>query len=340
MVRRPADVLDRCVQPARARWDATRTANAATCASLGGGGTNWTNPGNGGFSDNLYAQATVDGTITDPLACDDYGFAIPPSAVILGIVVNVERKSNSVANGGSRDQSLRLLKAGVAVGADQATATTYTTTDTVEAHGGSTDLWGTTWTPAEVNAAAFGAVFTATKPNGAGGPHTLTIDQIEIIVYYTDSSQTRAGACTSLGGGGTNWTNPANATASDNAYAQATVDGSTTDPLRCIGYGFAVPAGATILGIQVDVERKSSSTLNGGSRDNSLELAKAGVQSARIAPQRPPTRRATSWNRTGERPTSGERRGRRQRSIRAVSARSSLRRSRMAPVARTRSRWT
>jgi hypothetical protein len=255
----------------------TRTASAATCASLGGGGANWTNPANGGVSDDLYAQATVDGTVTDALACDDYGFSIPASAVVLGIVVNVERKSTSVANGGSRDQSLRLLKAGVAVGSNLATATVYTTTDTVEAHGGPADLWGTTWTPAEINAGNFGAVFTATKPSGTGGSHTLTIDQIEIIVYYTDSSQTKAGACTSLGGGGANWTTPDNATVTDNAYAQATVDGSTTDPLRCIGYGFAIPDGATILGIRVDVERKSNRITNGGSRDSSLQLAKGGA---------------------------------------------------------------
>jgi hypothetical protein len=255
----------------------TRTATTATCVTGGGGGTNWTNPANAAVDDGVYAQATVDGNVTDPLGCGDFGFSIPASATILGIVVNIERKSSSTANGGSRDSSVRLAKAGVATGADRATATVYTTADTVEAHGGPADLWGTTWTSAEVNAANFGAVFSATKPSGAGGSQTITVDTIEIIVYYTDSSQTRAGACTTLGGGGANWTTPANATDADNAYAQATVDGTVTDPLRCVGYGFAIPTGATILGIRVDVERKSSSTANGGSRDNSLQLAKAGL---------------------------------------------------------------
>jgi hypothetical protein len=362
-------------------------AAAGNCTSLGGAGANWTNPGNAFSSNNARATASVDGTTTDPLQCLNYGFTIPPTAIVAGIEVSVERRSSSVANGGSRDASLFLVKAGVQAGNNGATATIYTTADLVEVHGGPANLWGTTWTAAQINAANFGAVFTATKPNAAGGAHTVSVDHISITVHYTSNpppapslvspadgasvgtatpsfdwtdvvdpdgdavtyqiqadnsgcafasteidqsglatsdytagaalangtycwraraidaigvvgpwsatrnvivnapvtvSQTRspgaAGNCTSLGGAGTNWTNPGNAFSSNNAYATANVDGTTTDPLRCLNYGFTVPLTAVITGIEVSLERRSSSVANGGSRDASLFLVKAGVQ--------------------------------------------------------------
>ena len=54
-----------------------------------------------------------------------------------------------------------------------------------------------------------------------------------------------------------NWTNPSNAGASDNAYATLAANGN---PGRLDGYnlGFAIPAGASIDGIVVEVEIKIS----------------------------------------------------------------------------------
>lgn len=53
------------------------------------------------------------------------------------------------------------------------------------------------------------------------------------------------------------WTNPGNVVASDNSYATRYVSGYT-DYLRATDFGFAIPSGATINGIVVEVERKSS----------------------------------------------------------------------------------
>jgi hypothetical protein len=139
-------------------------------------------------SDDVYATASVDGTTTNFLQCIGYGFAIPAGATINGITVNVERKSSSIANGGSRDAAMRLVKdvAGVASiqATDRSTATTYTATDVVEAHGGATDLWGATWTAADINAANFGAAFAATKASGAGAAHTVSVDHMQIGISY------------------------------------------------------------------------------------------------------------------------------------------------------------
>lgn len=180
-------------RPALAHSEIQSAAAAGDCTNqLGIGTVNWTNPGNA-FSDNgVYATRSVDGTISRWIQCLNYGFAIPAGATILGIEVNVERRSSSIANGGSRDAGMRLVKAGVIepVANDRSTATVYPIADTVGPHGSPTDLWGTTWSVAEINAANFGAAFAVTKPNAAGGAHTVSVDHIQIVVYYSQPPDT------------------------------------------------------------------------------------------------------------------------------------------------------
>ncbi len=165
----------------------TRSPTAAgDCTNqLGIGTVNWANTGNAISSNNGYASRSVDGTTSRWLRCLNYAFSIPAGATIVGIEVNVERKSNRTQNGGSQDAGMRLVKAGVIEATDRSTTTTYTTADTVETHGSTSDLWGTTWAPAEINAANFGAAFAATKPDAAGQAHTITVDHIEITVCCT-----------------------------------------------------------------------------------------------------------------------------------------------------------
>jgi hypothetical protein len=146
----------------------------------------WASTGNAYRTDNAYAQVSVDGTTSEYLYCRNFGFALPAGATIQGIVIDVERKSNSTGDGGSRDASVRLVNAaGTVVGNDYATTTLYTTSDLVEAHGSSGDLWGVSWAVADINDPDFGVVFAATKPSSAGAAHTVTVDHIRITVYYS-----------------------------------------------------------------------------------------------------------------------------------------------------------
>jgi hypothetical protein len=264
--------------PQPAAMAASQRYTQVSCSSLGGAGANWTNPELVESSNNSYATVDLDGTVSDPLRCTSYGFAIPANATILGIEVNIERKSDRTSNGGSQDSSVRLVKAGAVVGNEGASGTIYTTADVIETHGSPTDLWGTTWTPADINAANFGVQFAATKPSNGGAAHTVSVDQIQIVVYYGTQSQKQSLInCSTLGGGGAAWTNPERAESSNDLYATASVDGTTTNPLQCVNYGFAIPSTATILGIEVAVERKSNSTANGGSQDASVQLVKGGA---------------------------------------------------------------
>lgn len=263
----------------------TVTASPAACTNVSwaGGNQPWSSSGRATSSNNSYATASVDGSTTRYLRCTRYNFAIPAGAIINGITVHVERKSSSTDNGGSRDAAMRLVKAGVIGTADRSIATTYTTSDVIEAHGGATDLWGTTWTAANINAASFGAVFAATKASAAGAAHTIRVDHVRITVdysllppgIYTVAASPTTCANVSWAGSTRSWSNPTRAISSNNSYATASIDGATTRFLRCTGYNFDIPAGAIINGIAVNVERKSDSTSNGGSRDAAMRLVKA-----------------------------------------------------------------
>jgi hypothetical protein len=76
--------------------------------------------------------------------------------------------------------------------------------------------------------------------------------------------------------GSEQWVSPTNIYSSDNQFAQITplAQGRTTHYCRATGFGFAIPSGATIDGVVVEVERREQSAV--GVRDSSVRLYKAG----------------------------------------------------------------
>jgi hypothetical protein len=146
----------------------------------------WNNPSRVNSSDNQRATVAVnDLEASHFLKATNFSISLPSAAIIDGIVVDMERSVNSV-NGGSivRDNAVRLVKNGVILADDRATNTSWTTADTYETHGNSTDLWGTTWSAAELNSPAFGAAVSVTKANADSGSRTARIDHIRITIYY------------------------------------------------------------------------------------------------------------------------------------------------------------
>jgi hypothetical protein len=83
-----------------------------------------------------------------------------------------------------QDDTVQLLKAGAIPGSEtnQASAAIWGLPDTAIAYGSTSDLWGTTWTPADVNAANFGLRFAA--QNTGSSSSTATVDYISITVTY------------------------------------------------------------------------------------------------------------------------------------------------------------
>src|SRR4029079_12371870 len=99
-------------------------------ATSGGAATAWTNPGR--ITANDGSNTTVSGTGTafsEALNATNFGFTIPANATITGIQVTIGRfRSGAGGTGEIQDNSLRLLKAGVATGNNNgATATNWPT---------------------------------------------------------------------------------------------------------------------------------------------------------------------------------------------------------------------
>ncbi len=147
---------------------------------------------NVGLSDNLYATSNtlaLTGTqLTNYLKCTNYSFAIPAGATINGIAVRVERKISSTTRTTAKDNAMRIVKAGAIGTTDRSTATLYTAADVAEVHGGAADLWGQIWTPADINAATFGAAFSANVTTTRANARTVSVDHMPITVTYTPAA--------------------------------------------------------------------------------------------------------------------------------------------------------
>lgn len=167
-------------------------AGGTFAGNVGGGGTvNWTNPGNAAVSDDIYATVVTNSDETSNLlAITNFGFTIPAGATIDGIELRVEGK----VTGGSGITPFSVTKNGTVaavVYADQL----WTGTDTTFTRGGPTNLLGTTWTPAEINATTFGIVIYSYTE--AGQPaRTASIDFGSITVYYTGGGGGGGGSVT------------------------------------------------------------------------------------------------------------------------------------------------
>jgi hypothetical protein len=118
------------------------------------------------------------------------GNNIPTTAIIRGIQVDIIRNASSTSS--LRDEDVFLLKAGSATGSDHAdTGTDWGTADFNATYGGPTDLWGTTWTPAEINATNFGVRLRIKNRHGSSA-RTASINQIRVTVTYTGAATTPA----------------------------------------------------------------------------------------------------------------------------------------------------
>jgi hypothetical protein len=154
-----------------------------------GGTIAFTSLSNADLSDGNLTSASATASLfvatTQYLKATGFGFTIPGSSSICGIVVEVEKGAtgiNILAN--VKDNSVRLVKAGSPNGSDYAKSTKWTSTQTYYTYGGTTDLWGTTWTRTDINAANFGIVFSAEINGVVSLFPSAQIDHIRMTVYF------------------------------------------------------------------------------------------------------------------------------------------------------------
>src|SRR3989344_5150443 len=152
------------------------------------GGPAWTSPGNITTVGSPYATVSLGSSASDYLQATNYGFSIPGTATINGIQVTINRKSNSDSGGKSIDDDVvKLIKGGIISGSDKATNTDWPTSLGTASYGGVSDLWGTTWTAAQINASNFGVALSIESENDQSG--TGTVDYIQITVTYTEEAE-------------------------------------------------------------------------------------------------------------------------------------------------------
>lgn len=163
-----------------------------------GGLQNWDTPNNIKLTDGTVAATTSgSATVSQFLQATNFGFAVPGGATIYGIQVSV-KKAGPI--GSISDSSIQLLKAGVATGDDKAdTSTAWPASLTTFSYGGSSDLWGSTWTSTDVNAATFGVQFAAQIQPGSGfdfSTATADVDSVTITISYATGTGANTGAIT------------------------------------------------------------------------------------------------------------------------------------------------
>ncbi len=161
--------------------------DAGTGANMDGPGTiNWTDPANITATGAPYATAVITGGATSEyLQGTNYGFSIPLDATIDGITVSIMRMDS--AGNGTADSDLYLLKASAIAGNNHASTVKWPVSMTVATYGGTADLWGTTWTPSEVNATSFGVSLSAYNTHPVQ-PRTASVDYMRITITYTPAT--------------------------------------------------------------------------------------------------------------------------------------------------------
>jgi hypothetical protein len=207
--------------------DIRMTSNSSIYAERSAGsGSGWSNSGYIVSSNNWRASANVPANgVSAYLNATNFGFSIPANATITGIRVYLEKSAS--ADSGVDDDEVRMLKAGSAVGSDKGSTSDWEDYDELWSYGGSSDLWGTSWTPAEVNASNFGVRLRADSDTSSS--RTAYVDHVEIRVYYSLPPETSIGIESplenvnqvSVGGGCTYGTNPEHSpcSAADKVFA-------------------------------------------------------------------------------------------------------------------------
>lgn len=157
----------------------------------------WTSPGNVCAEDGVYAQSTAwtAGAETRKMEATQFGFSIPSNATIVGFRVRIKGKQNSGIADTGNTVKVGLTKDGTALVGSYDTDFAFTTTNTAyERSDGSTEtnLFGTTWTPAEVNASTFGVLIVAESDGSA----TIAdqVDVVQVKVFYTLTASVTSGS--------------------------------------------------------------------------------------------------------------------------------------------------
>jgi hypothetical protein len=117
---------------------------------------------------------------SDVMIVDQFELEVPEDATVLGLTVEILRAGDeNVA-----DDSVKVVKGGQIGDAERALPDAWTTELGWVTYGGDDDLWGETWTPADLNAEDFGVAISAVYALPAGNTRAY-VDQVRLTVHYS-----------------------------------------------------------------------------------------------------------------------------------------------------------
>lgn len=154
----------------------------AASASIG---TAWVNPNNIKLDDGSSAtcSSSADFSVSSAqLNATNFSFGIPAGAVINGIVVQIKRAKNRIT---INDNTVTVLKAG-ATTANRRVVGTWPDSLEYISYGSPTDLWGTTWTVANVNASTTGCRLIVAITGDSINNTIASVDAVKMTVYYNN----------------------------------------------------------------------------------------------------------------------------------------------------------
>jgi hypothetical protein len=146
-------------------------------------------PPNAAASDNNRSSASAILSVltgdTHYLKASGFGFSIPSGSIIKGIFVEIEKSASNISILASvEDNSVRLIKGGTIVGTNHKLSGNWPTSESYYGYGSSTDLWGTTWTVADINSSNFGIAFSSSIVGVVGLFPSARVDHMRVTVSY------------------------------------------------------------------------------------------------------------------------------------------------------------
>lgn len=165
-------------------------ASCVTCT-----GTNWMNDMNAASADNSSAQTFLAQYPTcfqnncfcsRALKVSSYGFSIPGNSMITGVKAEVLRYSSDPVS--LKDTIVKLMNNETPVGTNKLSSNYWSTTASYQVYGSQSDLWGTTWTPADINSSGFGLFYKTENINPNISSVSAFVDHVRITVYFQSTT--------------------------------------------------------------------------------------------------------------------------------------------------------
>jgi hypothetical protein len=225
----------------------------ATTASSGGTGTDWVSPAAAVNENSAAATFSIPATgtpvVSKPLTVSGFGVALPTGTAPSGFALEV-RQAASVG---------LLINSAVKAGTLTETKNQLPPVLGYVSYGGPGVTWGLT--SEQVTAAAFSAQL---QVMGQGLPMagTVQVDSVRLRVYFgsQEDKEQRAATVLETTSNEVGWSSVSNALAEDDAVATTTLlsDQRASGTLVMSGFAAAVPTGAAISGISLDVKRSAT----------------------------------------------------------------------------------